>query len=124
MDALTTTTRMMRIDDITVGERHRRDLGDIDGLARSIAEIGLLHFPVVRLMAFSLPVSAALQLTVYWVGPKSRCISLTSMRSSGASSARTRAAKISTPPSWLRFTPHFRPSDRGKFLVETVIFAW
>ena len=21
-------------------------------------------------------------------------------------------------------TPHFRPSDRGKFLVETVIFAW
>ena len=48
MDALTTTTRMMRIDDITVGERHRRDLGDIDGLARSIAEIGLLHFPVVR----------------------------------------------------------------------------
>jgi hypothetical protein len=26
---------------------------------------------------------------------------------------------------WTRpFTPHFRPSDRGKFLVETVIFAW
>jgi hypothetical protein len=21
-------------------------------------------------------------------------------------------------------TPHFRPSDRGKFLVETIIFAW
>jgi N6-adenosine-specific RNA methylase IME4 len=36
----------MRIDSIIVGERHRRDLGDINGLARSIAEIGLLH-PVV-----------------------------------------------------------------------------
>ena len=31
---------------IRVGERHRKDLGDIDGLARSIADIGLLH-PVV-----------------------------------------------------------------------------
>src|SRR6516162_8232934 len=29
------------------------------------------------------------------------------------------------PRHWSRpFTPHFRPSDRGKFLVETVIFAW
>src|SRR5215472_14383301 len=29
------------------------------------------------------------------------------------------------PCHWTRpFTPHFRPSDRGKFLVETVIFAW
>jgi hypothetical protein len=29
------------------------------------------------------------------------------------------------PCHWSRpFTPHFRPSDRGKFLVETVIFAW
>jgi ParB-like chromosome segregation protein Spo0J len=31
------------IDRIIVGERHRRDLGDIDGLARSIAEVGLLQ---------------------------------------------------------------------------------
>jgi ParB family transcriptional regulator, chromosome partitioning protein len=43
MDASTTTTRMMCIDDIIVGERHRKDLGDIDWLARSISEIGLLH---------------------------------------------------------------------------------
>ena len=29
------------------------------------------------------------------------------------------------PRHWTRpFTPHFRPPDRGKFLVETVIFAW
>jgi hypothetical protein len=29
------------------------------------------------------------------------------------------------PRHWTRpFTPHFRPSDRGNFLVETVIFAW
>ena len=36
----------MHIDSITIGDRHRKDMGDIDGLARSIAEIGLLH-PVV-----------------------------------------------------------------------------
>jgi len=36
----------MRIADIVVGQRHRKDMGDLHGLARSIAEIGLLH-PVV-----------------------------------------------------------------------------
>jgi ParB/RepB/Spo0J family partition protein len=36
------------IDSIIVGERHRRDLGDIDGLAASIDELGLLHPIVVR----------------------------------------------------------------------------
>lgn len=36
----------MRPGDITVGEHHRRDMGDIEGLARSIEEVGLLH-PVV-----------------------------------------------------------------------------
>lgn len=34
------------INDIKVGKRYRQDLGDIDSLARSISEIGLLH-PVV-----------------------------------------------------------------------------
>ena len=34
------------IDEIIVGERHRRDMGDIDALAASIDDIGLLH-PVV-----------------------------------------------------------------------------
>lgn len=34
------------IDSIIVGDRHRKDLGDVAGLARSIAEVGLLH-PVV-----------------------------------------------------------------------------
>jgi N6-adenosine-specific RNA methylase IME4 len=38
----------MRIDDIIIGERHRKDLGDIDAFARDIAEIGLLHPVVVR----------------------------------------------------------------------------
>jgi N6-adenosine-specific RNA methylase IME4 len=37
------TTPSLPIDQITVGERHRRDLGDIDGLAKSIAEVGLLQ---------------------------------------------------------------------------------
>jgi hypothetical protein len=36
------------IDEITIGLRHRRDLGDIDGLARSIREVGLLHPVVIR----------------------------------------------------------------------------
>lgn len=35
-----------RIQDIVIGERFRQDLGDVDSLARSIAEVGLLH-PVV-----------------------------------------------------------------------------
>jgi ParB family transcriptional regulator, chromosome partitioning protein len=34
------------IEDIRIGKRHRRDLGDVDGLAASIAELGLLH-PIV-----------------------------------------------------------------------------
>ncbi len=36
----------MRLDEITVGGRHRQELGDIDGLAASLTEVGLLH-PVV-----------------------------------------------------------------------------
>ena len=38
----------MRIAEIQIGERHRKDMGDIEGLARSIEEIGLLHPVVVR----------------------------------------------------------------------------
>ena len=36
------------IDKISVGDRHRKGLGDIDLLARSIADVGLLHPIVVR----------------------------------------------------------------------------
>ena len=36
----------MTISDIKVGNRFRKDLGDIDSLAKSIEEIGLLH-PIV-----------------------------------------------------------------------------
>lgn len=36
----------MRLQDIRIGERHRRDMGDIASLAESIEAIGLLH-PVV-----------------------------------------------------------------------------
>ena len=32
-----------RIDTIVVGVRHRKDMGDIDGLMRSIEEVGLLQ---------------------------------------------------------------------------------
>jgi ParB family chromosome partitioning protein len=31
------------LDRIRVGERHRRDMGDIDSLAASIEDLGLLH---------------------------------------------------------------------------------
>jgi N6-adenosine-specific RNA methylase IME4 len=40
--------KLVKITDIKVGKRHRRDLGDIDSLARSIADVGLLHPPVIR----------------------------------------------------------------------------
>lgn len=39
MTTLTTTS----ISDIQIGERHRKDLGDLDGLAQSISEDGLLQ---------------------------------------------------------------------------------
>ena len=38
----------MSIADIRVGHRHRKDMGDIDTLARNIGELGLLHPVVVR----------------------------------------------------------------------------
>jgi N6-adenosine-specific RNA methylase IME4 len=37
------STAMMQTSAITVGERHRRDLGDIDAMARNISEVGLLQ---------------------------------------------------------------------------------
>jgi ParB/RepB/Spo0J family partition protein len=43
-----TERQRLPIDAIKIGERHRRDLGDIDVLARSIADDGLLHPIVIR----------------------------------------------------------------------------
>jgi len=34
-------------DQILIGERHRKDMGDLEGLAASIATVGLLHPPVI-----------------------------------------------------------------------------
>jgi ParB-like nuclease domain/MT-A70 len=42
------STTTMPIANIKIGIRHRKDMGDIDGLARSIAELGLLHPIVVK----------------------------------------------------------------------------
>jgi ParB/RepB/Spo0J family partition protein len=36
------------LDAVKIGTRHRRDMGDIDGLARSIKAVGLLHPIVIR----------------------------------------------------------------------------
>jgi ParB-like chromosome segregation protein Spo0J len=36
------------LDAVKIGTRHRRDMGDIDGLARSIKAVGLLHPVVIR----------------------------------------------------------------------------
>ena len=36
------------IDSITIGKRHRRELGNLDSLAESIAELGLLHPVVIK----------------------------------------------------------------------------
>lgn len=38
----------MSVWSISLGERHRADLGDVDGLAKSIEELGLLHPIVVK----------------------------------------------------------------------------
>jgi N6-adenosine-specific RNA methylase IME4 len=37
------TTLALPLDAIIVGERHRKDMGDVEGLAASIAEVGLLQ---------------------------------------------------------------------------------
>lgn len=37
---------LVRVDEVIVPPRYRKDMGDIDTLAQSIAEIGLLH-PIV-----------------------------------------------------------------------------
>ena len=40
--------RPMKISDIVVGTRHRKDMDDVAGLAASMKELGLLHPIVVR----------------------------------------------------------------------------
>src|SRR5215470_15308423 len=42
------TAQVLPIDAIHIGERHRKDMGDITGLAASIKELGCLHPVVVR----------------------------------------------------------------------------
>jgi len=39
---------MMRIDEVLIASRHRREMGDVAGLAASIADVGLLHPIAVR----------------------------------------------------------------------------
>jgi N6-adenosine-specific RNA methylase IME4 len=44
----TTQQPTAAIDDIRIGERHRKDLGDVEGLAAEMAELGLLQPIVVK----------------------------------------------------------------------------
>ena len=57
-------TGTLDIASIRVGERRRKDMGDIASLARSIADVGLLHAVVVtpdgRLIAGETPASVPL----------------------------------------------------------------
>jgi ParB family chromosome partitioning protein len=46
MNIMTDVVCEVRLDDIKVGERSRKDMGDIKALAESIKEVGLLH-PIV-----------------------------------------------------------------------------
>ena len=47
-EAKTTKLELQGVDQIKVGARHRKDMGDIAGLAANIDEVGLLHPIVVR----------------------------------------------------------------------------
>ena len=47
------STKLVKIASIHIAERHRRDLGDIDGLAASIRLLGLLEPIVVDLVCES-----------------------------------------------------------------------
>src|SRR5712692_10982380 len=44
---ISVTSFLARIADITVGPRHRKELGDLQPLMQSIEAVGLLHPPVV-----------------------------------------------------------------------------
>ena len=50
---IATTTTTMKISEIKIGTRHRKDLGDIAALAASIERLGLLH-PIVVSPAYEL----------------------------------------------------------------------
>ena len=43
----------IRIDEIIIGERFRKDMGDVDALAESIKELGLLQ-PIVVTTSYQL----------------------------------------------------------------------
>jgi N6-adenosine-specific RNA methylase IME4 len=44
----TRNSESLPLEQVFIGERHRRDMGDIGGLAASMSELGLLHPVVVR----------------------------------------------------------------------------
>jgi ParB family transcriptional regulator, chromosome partitioning protein len=48
MHSKSSNRKSVPLSSIRIGKRHRKDLGDIRALAQSIAEIGLLHPPVIR----------------------------------------------------------------------------
>jgi hypothetical protein len=45
---MTATTKNLTFEEIRINKRHRKDLGDIAGLAASIAKVGLLHALVLN----------------------------------------------------------------------------
>jgi hypothetical protein len=47
-DSRSSPTKVISIKDIIIGDRFRKDLGDLEGLAESIKEVGLLQNPVLN----------------------------------------------------------------------------
>jgi ParB/Sulfiredoxin domain len=81
--------RQHAISEIRIGNRYRRDLGDVSGLADSIAELGLLHPIVIRADGRLVVGERRLAACKSWAG--NRCLSLSSTlpRSCAASLQRT-----------------------------------
>ena len=64
------------ISSITIGDRHRRRMGDLRALANSIAEVGLLQpIGVTSRGAWCSASAASVPVATCWAGPRSPPVS-------------------------------------------------
>jgi ParB family chromosome partitioning protein len=130
----------MAVADIVVGTRHRKDLGDVDGLAASIAELGLLHPIVVtpdgKLIAGERRLTACKQLG--WTEVPITVVDLDDIvRGELAENAirkdflpseieairRAFSARVATPEGRPKTSENFASFDRGKTSDKVGAFA-